>query len=187
MVRSFDATPIDLEWLEARCVDALHAPTAGNAAGVRMRVIAPDLVDAYLEVATDAAWRSRSRRLPGLARAAAVVLVTVRVDDYLERYGEPDKAASGLAAREAWPVPYWYTDAAMATMALLLLLEEADWQAALWGNFRHGARVTTWAGVPDEELFATVFVGRDDGHDAPSASAQRASPAHRARVTRVLG
>ena len=34
MVRSFDATPVDLDWLEQRCAEALWAPSAGNAAGI---------------------------------------------------------------------------------------------------------------------------------------------------------
>lgn len=185
MVRSFDATPVDLAWLEARCAEALRAPTAGNAAGVRMRTVPRDLVGEYLEVATDPRWRARSRRYAGLSRAGAVVLVTARVTDYLARYGESDKAASGLADRGAWPVPYWHTDAAMATMALLLLVEEAGLQAALWGSFRNAEPVLAWAGASDEELFATVFVGRADGDDAPSASAQRPVPAPSARVSRV--
>ena len=45
--------------------------------------------------------------------------------DYLARYGETDKTGSGLDRADGWPVPYWHTDAAMATMALLLLVEES--------------------------------------------------------------
>jgi len=32
----------------------------------------------------------------------------------------------------------------MATMALLLLIEESGWQAALWGNFRHEEEILRW-------------------------------------------
>lgn len=185
MVRSFDATPVDPTWLEGLCVDALRAPTAGNAAGVRMHVVSADRIGEYFEAATDAEWRASSRRYAGLARAGAAVVVTARVDDYLSRYAEPDKVSSGLDERDAWPVPYWYVDAAMATMALLLLLEEAGWQAALWGNFRHSTRVLTWIGAADEELVATVLVGRDDGGDHPTSSSGRDVPARTARVSRV--
>ena len=137
MTRSFDGTPVDTAWLEDLCASALWAPTAGNSAGVRLNVVGPEHVASYLEVATDASWRDSSRRYSGLARAGAVVLVTTRPGDYLDRYAEPDKAASGLGDVDAWPLPYWHADAAMATMALLLLLEESDWQATLWGSFRH--------------------------------------------------
>ena len=187
MVRSFDGTPVDHAWLDELCAQALWAPTAGNSAGVRLRTVGAELVGAYFEVATDETWRREARRAPGLRRAGAVVLVTSRVADYLERYGEPDKASSGLAHRDAWPVPYWHTDAAMATMALLLLLEESGWQATLWGNFRHDAAVLAWAKASDEELFATVLVGRADGEDVASRSLAREVTSRADRVRRVEG
>lgn len=185
MTRSFDGTPVDLDWLEEACALALTAPTAGNAGGVRFNTLGAEHVSAYLERATDEAWRRRSRRAAGLARAGAVVLVTTRVQDYLSRYGEDDKAGSGLDVRENWPLPYWHTDAAMATMALLLLLEDGGWQATLWGNFRHGDAVLRWAKIADEELFCTLLVGRADGRDPPSASLERALAPRRERVRRV--
>ena len=185
MVRSFDATPVELDWLDELCADALWAPTAGNSAGVRMYTVGREHVLDYLDVATDAAWRQSSPRYAGLSRAGAVVLVTTRPQDYLARYGEADKARSGLAQRDAWAVPYWTTDAAMATMALLLLLEEAGLQAALWGNFRHERDVLAWAGASDEELVASVLIGRGDGQDSASASLERDVPTRAQRVRRA--
>jgi nitroreductase len=186
MTRSFDGTPVDPSWLEELCAEALWAPTAGNSAGVRFHIVDASHVDDYFEVATDATWRQESRRYEGLRRAGAIVLVTARPDDYLERYGEPDKSSSGLADRDSWPLPYWHTDAAMATMALLLLLEESNWQAALWGNFRHDDDVRRWAKFEDEELFASVLIGRGDGNDPASSSLSRPVPSREARVKRVF-
>ncbi len=185
MVRSFDGTPVDPSWLDATCATALWAPTAGNCAGVRMHTLYASAIDPFFACTTDATWRERSTRYPGLARAGAVVVVTSRPSDYAARYGEPDKRASGLAALDAWPVPYWHGDAAMATMALLLLLEEAGWSAALWGDFGRAEALLAWLGTPDETLFASVLVGRADGRDRRSASLERATPPRHARVTRV--
>lgn len=185
MVRSFDATPVDPDWLDECCAQALWAPTAGNSAGVRMHTVPGDLIATYFEVATDQQWRARAPRAPGLARAGGAVLITCRVQDYLDRYGEADKVASGLAERSAWPLAYWHTDAAMAAMALLLLIEESGWQATLWGNFRHDDAVLAWAGIDDEELFATVLVGRSDGRDVPSNSLRRDVAPRASRVRRV--
>ena len=185
MTRSFDGTPVDESWLDEICAQALWAPTAGNSAGVRLYTLGAQFVAAYFEHATDEAWRQRSRRFEGLLRAGAVVLVTTRAQDYLARYGEADKAQSGLSERSDWPVPYWHTDAAMATMALLLLLEEAGLAATIWGSFRHEDDVLRWARVLDEELFASVLIGRDDGNDVASASLQRDVPTRQARVSRV--
>lgn len=185
MTRSFDGTPVALDWLEELCTSALWAPTAGNSAGVRFNLVGAERVQEYLEVATDAAWRTSARRYDGLRRAGAVVLVTTRPGDYLKRYAEPDKASSGLADPATWPLPYWHTDAAMATMALLLLLEESGWQATLWGSFRHEEAVLAWARLVDEELFASVLIGRSDGENVPSNSLGRPVPSRRARVRRL--
>jgi len=185
MVRSFDGSVVDANHLTELCTTALWSPTAGNSAGVRMHVIEHGDLPAYLAVATDEAWRERSERFDGLARAGAAVLVTSIPDAYEARYREPDKAASGLGHREAWPIPYWHTDAAMATMSLLLLLEEAGLQATIWGNFRNEEQISAWAGIDGEALFGTVLIGRGDGGDAPSRSLGRAVPPRRERVARV--
>ncbi len=184
MTRAFRGDPVDQDLLDELCREALRAPTAGNSAGVRLSTIGPALVNAYLDVATDEQWRATSRRYAGLARAGGVVIVTSRPQDYLARYALPDKAPSGLARREDWRIPYWHTDAAMATMALLLLLDEQGLAATLWGNFRHDDDVLRWAGLMDEELFATVLVGIGDAeHDfaSPSLDLPVATRAQRVR------
>jgi hypothetical protein len=185
MVRSFDGTPVNTTWLSELCAQALWAPTAGNSAGIRLHVVGPELIGEYFDVATDESWRSRSRRAPGLQRAGAAVLVTSRRSEYVARYAEADKRDSGLEDEANWPVPYWHTDAAMATMALLLLIEESDWRAALWGNFRHESEILRWAGIEEEDLFATVLIGKSDGNDVASASLRRAVPSRASRVRAV--
>jgi len=185
MVRSFDGTPVNEAWLEERCAEALWAPTAGNSAGVRLYVLGASSVASYFEHATDESWRERSRRSEGLRRAGGVVLVTARAQDYLSRYAEADKAASGLSDLAAWPLPYWHTDAAMATMALLLLIEEGGWQATIWGSFRHDDAVLKWAGIEDEELFCSLLIGRGDDADVASSSLARDVPNRHSRVRRL--
>ena len=185
MVRSFDATPVDPEWLDAQCAESLRAPSAGNSAGVRLYTLSRALVPDFFAAATDQTWRERSRRSEGLARCGGVVVVTSRPGDYAARYAEADKTSSGLDELNSWPLPYWHTDAAMVTMALLLLIEEGGWHATLWGNFRHGDDVLKLVGARDEELFCSVLVGRGDGHDVTSTSLARKIPARRDRVRRV--
>ena len=178
---------MDQDLLDGLCAQSLRAPTAGNSAGVRMTTVAASQVADYFRVATDTAWREASPRWTGLSRAGAAVVVTSRPADYLERYAEDDKASSGLGEPDAWRVPYWHADAAMATMALLLLIEERGLGAAMWGNFRHEDQVLAFIGAPDEALFATVLVGVPDGDDRPSASLRRRVPSRRERVRRIPG
>lgn len=185
MVRSFDGTGVDESQLGELCALSLWAPTAGNAAGVRMHIVGHESVSAYFEVATDEEWRNGARRAPGLQRAGAVVLVTSQRSAYLDRYGEDDKSSSGLSDERSWPVPYWHTDAAMATMALLLLLEERGLAATLWGNFRREEEILRWAHIDGEDLFASVLLGRADGNDVASASLDRDVAPRSSRVKLV--
>mgnify|MGYP003328008872 CR=1 FL=1 len=187
MVRSFDGRAVPGDLLSELATTALLSPTAGNSAGVRMTVVDQSRLAEYFSVATDDAWRRGAPRAAGLMRAGGVVLITSRPQDYLARYSEPDKAESGLGDPQQWAIPYWHTDAAMATMSLLLLLEEHELVATIWGNFRHEENVLTWAGAGDERLFATVLVGYPDGNDTPSASLARPVPPRAKRVRRLSG
>ena len=174
MVRSFDGTAPSHETLAQWAELALCAPTAGNSAGVRLVVIEGESVPQYFAAATDPAWRESAVRAPGLLRAGAVVAAFSCPDLYTSRYGEGDKARSGLERAVAWTVPYWHTDAAMAVMQLLLLIEHDDWSACFWGNFRNEDNVRELCRLDEGwKLFGTVLIGRNDGYDRPSASLRR--------------
>lgn len=185
MCRSFSGDEIDIDILLELCEEALRAPTAGNSAGVRLTVFDGARVAQYFAVASDEEWRNRSARWPGLSRASAIILISSRPQDYLERYGEADKVDSGLSNLQSWPVPYWHTDAAMAAMGLLLLIEEQGWACTIWGNFRRDEEVRHFANLDDENLFGTVLVGRADGLDYRSASLDREIISRSQRVRRL--
>jgi nitroreductase len=59
----------------------------------------------------------RVERTPSMQNAPLVVVVLAHKQAYLDRYGEPD-------AEDTWPAPYWFVDAGMA--ALLILLSAVD-------------------------------------------------------------
>jgi nitroreductase len=188
MIRAFDGSPVDPSQLTELCAEALRAPTAGNCAGVSMVIVPHHRVEDYFSVATDGHWRSNARRAPGLTRAGAVVVVLCNPAQYAARYQEADKRSSGLGDVTAWPVPYWHGDAAMATMALLLLLTEAGLGATFWGVFRHGEAIATLVQAPtDSVVFGSVLVGVAAPQDDPtSKSLLRVTPRRRDRV-RLLG
>ncbi|HUD69217.1 MAG TPA: nitroreductase family protein [Acidimicrobiales bacterium] len=186
MTRAFDGSELDESQLIELCTEALRAPTAGHARGV-WTVVLPGRagVHDYLAAATDAGWRASSSRAPSLAMAGGAVVVVCDPGTYATRYADDDKTASGLGDLDAWPLPYWYTDAAFATMSLLLLAEDAGLSACFLGAFRHHREVLALVNAPSgTELFGTVLVGRAAATQAPSASLQRPGPTRAERVVR---
>lgn len=189
MVRSFADRPVDPRVVEALLENALRAPTAGNTRGTAWLVLeGPDQTAAYWAATTTREWRERSRRWPGLSRAPVVALSLAWPEAYLDRYGEPDKAGAGLgpaAGQGAWAVPYWFGDAAFATMALLLSAIDTGLGGCFLGNFRGERDLLVGLGVPDGwRLFGSVLLGHPDGGDHRSPSIDRPGPAPAERVHR---
>jgi len=164
MVRSFEAGPLDDGLVRGLFEPALRAPSAGNTAGTAWVVLEGAERARYWELATTEEWQTRSRRFEGLSRAPVVALSLASPAAYVERYSEPDKAPSGWATPlgrrrpEAWPVPYWFGDAAFATMGVLLAATDAGLGAAFLGNFRH-----------EHELLAAFGCRRTGASSAPSS------------------
>jgi len=182
MVRSFATTPLEPSVVDGLVADALRAPTAGNTGGTSWLVLqGPEETATYWEHATTAGWRATSSRSAGLSRAPVVALSLASPRAYVERYGEGDKAASGLGPAEAggggepaWPVPYWFGDAAFATMTLLLGAVDRGLGACFLGNFRGETALLGALGVPGGwRLFGAVLLGHPGGSDHRSASLDR--------------
>ncbi|MGH8980944.1 MAG: nitroreductase family protein, partial [Acidimicrobiales bacterium] len=175
----------------------LRAPTAGNTRGTAWVILeGREETTRYWLAATTDAWRSSSRRWPGLSRAPVVAVSLASPDSYMARYAEPDKAASGLgrpspvpsapaSTGTRWPVPYWFADAAFCVHTLLLGLTAAGLGACFLGNFRLEDDLLAALEVPAGwRFFGAVALGYPDGDDHPSASLTRAGPAPATRVHR---
>jgi nitroreductase len=203
MVRSFSDLPLDAGLVEEMLVDALRSPTAGNTGGTAWILLeGSEQTATYWAHTTTEDWRRRSRRWPGLSRAPVVALSLASPAAYVRRYGESDKARSGLGppvawtepdaggpagrgGEDRWPVPYWFGDAAFATMALLLRATTEGLGACFLGNFRGEDRLLPALAVPDEwRLFGTVLLGRPAGADPPSPSLARRGVDPSARIHR---
>ncbi len=180
MVRSFSERTVSPKLLGRLLGDALHAPTAGNTDGTAWVVLTgPDETRRYWEAATTASWRSRARRWPGLCRAPVVAVALASPAAYVARYAEPDKVQGasdlGLGSSErAWPVPYWFGDAAFSVMSLLLGAASEGLGACFLGNFRSEHAVLDVLDVPPGwRLFGTVLLGYPAGDDVRSPSLDR--------------
>ena len=182
MVRSFDGRPLPPGLVEGLLGRSLGAPRAGNTAGVAWIVLEGADRDAYWSTATTAAWRASSRRWPGLSRAPVLAVCLASPEAYAARYREPDKEASGLGTvtagnEPAWPVPYWFDDAAFATLVVLIGATAAGVGACFLGNFRGEDDLLGSLGVPPGwRHFGTVALGYPDGRDHRSPSLDRPRP-----------
>ena len=150
MTRNFSGKPVDRRVVDHLLDDALRAPSAGNTQGRELVVLeGPAQTAAYWDTTTDAAWRARSSRFAGLSRAPVIVLPFADPDAYLDRYRQPDKARPDGVEVE-WVVPFWFVDAAYATMTLLLGATDQGLGAAFLGNFRGEDDLRNRLGVPTQ-------------------------------------
>jgi nitroreductase len=177
MTRNFSGRPLAGEVVDALLDGALRAPSAGNTQGREFVVLSgADQTRRYWEASTDEAWRTGSRRFVTLSRAPVVVLPFVDPDAYVARYREPDKARNDGAELE-WVVPFWWVDAAFATMALLLGAVDRGLGAAFLGNFRGEEALRAELGVPGRfRWLGAVLLGEPAEPDPTSRSAARGRP-----------
>ncbi|MDI5967933.1 nitroreductase family protein [Streptomyces sp. SL13] len=115
MVRHFSDRPVPADAVERILASALRAPSGGFAQGW-----------AFLAL-TEAADRSRfwecvpnaTEHAPELQPAPLVVVPMAREKSYVERYSMPDKIEDDPDGPR-FSVPYWYIDAGMASLLMLL-------------------------------------------------------------------
>jgi nitroreductase len=176
MVRAFADRPVDPALVD-RLVDlARRAPSAGNAQPWAF-VVLEGAGTARLWDVTLPAERRAGFRWAGLLSAPVVVAPLIEPAAYLRRYGEDDKAATGLGAGlDAWPVPYWWVDGGMAVHALLLGATDAGLGALFYGLFDHEAAALAALGVPEGwRALGAVALGWP-APDEPGRSAARPRP-----------
>lgn len=175
MVRAFSDESIDRTVIDRLCDLARRAPTAGNSQGVSFLVLdQPEDTERYWNC-TLPPERRAGFRWQSLLNAPVLVVVTVNPESYVERYGEADKARTGLGeGTQAWSVPYWWVDAGAAAQNLLLGAVDLGLGACLFGLFEHETSVADVFGVPREQrLVATIALGHRVA-DEPGRSSTRA-------------
>jgi len=120
MIRTYQAdAPVPRTMIDELLRLALHAPSAGNTQGWRFLVLDDAAsVRRFWDATTDPTQPADSW-LVRLQTAPALVIVLACERRYRERYAEPDKG-SVPPSEQDWPVPYWYIDAGMAAMTILL-------------------------------------------------------------------
>lgn len=168
MRRVFADQPVDPIWLDGVLDLSRRVPSAGNSQGLDWLVLdTPETTDRYWSITLGE--RRATFNHQGLLRAPVLVVALADPHAYLERYGEPDKARTGLGVdADAWGVPYWFVDAGMAVQTLLLAVEEAGMSACFFGLFDHERAVLDAHGVPPGiRAVGTIAIGHRVGDPEP--------------------
>ena len=167
MTRTFQSTPLESEFVDELLDLARRAPSAGYSQGVHFLALAGDPLATFWKVTVGDEWFDE-----GVLAAPVVVLPLADPVAYTSRYSEGDKAGHGLEIAANWEVPFWLTDAAMATQNLLLLAEERGLGALYFGIFRNARLALDALGVPAHVMqVGAVALGGRAPTDAPSGSA----------------
>ena len=113
--------------------------------------------------------------------APCVVVPLANKDAYLDRYAEDDK---GWTDRDEgrWPIPYWYTDTAMAALLMLLTATDEGLGACFFG-IPDASGLRTEFGIPDEYTpIGALTIGRrvpDTGLRGSVGRGRRVDVVHR--------
>jgi nitroreductase len=172
MVRTFLDRPVDSDVLE-RILQAGHrAPSAGFTQGFAFIVLAgPEETEPFWE----AAFGGEDRQVEeGFRRAPVIVLPVASKKAYLDRYAEGDK---GWADRDEsrWPVPYWYVDAAFASMLMLLAVVDEGLGAVFFGMSPPNVpRLREALGIPGEwDPIGAIAIGHRERDPVVGSAATR--------------
>ncbi len=160
MTRSFSTEPVDRAVLDSLVDLAARSPSAGKTQGWHLIALEGADTARYWDLTLPAARRA-GFRWTRLLDAPLLLLVLADPDAYVERYAEPDKAATGLgASADAWPAPYWTIDASMAAMTLLHAAEDAGLGALFFGVFQREDEVRVALGIPDRmQMIGAIALG----------------------------
>jgi nitroreductase len=174
MVRAYAADrPVPPEQVEAVTAAALRVPSAGFTQAVSLLV----LTSAEQRAAY---WSHAAERettwLAGMRTAPVLILVWTSRESYLDRYAQPDKSWTDRDP-ERWAAPYWYVDAGMAVLAMLLTATDQQLGACFFGVPKGRIeRIRHAFGVPEDQLSVGVV---SLGHPVPVAAT--GSPTRRPR------
>src|SRR5487761_1131090 len=114
MVRDLLPTAIPREVVERIIANAQRGPSSGYTQGFEFLVFdGPEDTSRF--------WKNVTNPTAKGAESAPLIIVPVAHSKaYVKRYLDPDRADVGRKTEEDFPAPYWYIDAAFASMLILL-------------------------------------------------------------------
>ncbi len=173
MVRKFEPRPVADDVLRRVLEAARHAPSAGFSQGFDFVVLATkDELDWFYRTTDDPTDPDPYPGRDAGSAPACIVLPYADKRAYLERYSMPDKIQFGMDREDAWPVPFWTVDTAMAMMLVLLAAVDEGLGAWYFGITRGEDDVMLTLGVPEQcKLLGVIALGYTSPDDRPRGSA----------------
>ena len=171
MVHEYEQRPVPVELLEDILEKALHAPSAGFSQGLELVVLQdPESVRWFWSTTDD---DGQPDGLPSMSESGPPVLVLVFTNPvaYTARYSEADKSDFGLQEAAAWPVPFWFVDAGMASMLILQAAVDRGLGAWFFGVAEGEQEVREELGIPAElRQVGVIGIGYQAADDRPLGS-----------------
>jgi nitroreductase len=171
MVHEYEQRPVPVELLEDILEKALHAPSAGFSQGLELVVLQdPESVQWFWSTTDD---DGQPDGLPSMSESGPPVLVLVFTNPvaYTARYSEADKSDFGLQEAAAWPVPFWFVDAGMASMLILQAAVDRGLGAWFFGVAEGEQEVREELGIPAElRQVGVIGIGYQAADDRPLGS-----------------
>lgn len=168
MVRTFLERQVDADVLTRILEKGQRAPSAGYTQGFEFLVLqGPEETARFWEAAS-----GDEPVLEGVRHAPVLIVPLASKTAYLDRYAEEDKGW-GDRDESRWPMPYWYIDAAFASMLILLSTVEEGLGALFFGLFPPTLEAFKSAfGIPEEwEPIGAIALGRPAPVDPVRSSA----------------
>lgn len=124
----------------------------------------------------------------GMRSAPVLIVPFAHKAAYLARYAEVDKGWSDQDEAR-WPIPYWYTDTAMAALLILLTATDEGLGACFFGvpGDKHQALREAFDVPADHTPIGAITIGHradDPGSRGSAARSRRMDVVHRGRWER---
>lgn len=165
MIRSFEPKPIPEEKLNRILKNAFKGPSAGFSQGIEFLVLLrPEDREIFFNCIED--------RQPLQENAQVILIPLAHKQTYLDRYAEPDKGWDDKS-ESRWPVPFWITDTAMASLLVLLTVVDEDLGAVFIGLTNEQCVRKNFTIPNDYKPIGAILIGYPAPHDTPSPSLKR--------------
>jgi nitroreductase len=168
MVRTFLDRSVQPDVLQRVLERGQRAPSAGYTQGFEFLVLeGPEQTGRFWDVTS-----GDQPVLEGVWVAPVLIFPLASKKAYLDRYAEEDKRWADRD-ESRWPMPFWYIDAAFASMLMLLSAVDEGLGALFFGLFPPTlAKFKSTFGIPDQwEPIGVIALGHPAPEDPVRSSA----------------